>query len=180
MFMHSYFYPIHEYRQDDRSDMALLISFASGVIFGCFLAAPFSNLGGREMALSLLLSPRSTGVCVLWLILPLLAGVLLSMTRTRALMLALSLLVGVPFGYCVFFLLRFLGEEGLRAALLLLGANVAVLPGFFWFLSRQLREESNSLMQDLTLAAAMCLVPGLVVESVLAPMLRELANAISM
>lgn len=179
MFMHSYFYSIHSDPRGDHADTALLLSFVAGVLFGSFLAAPFSDLGGREIALALLSSPRSTGICVLWLILPLAAGVFLSLLHSRIPLLALPLLLGLPFGYCVFFLLRFLGAEGLRAALLLLGASVAAFPGLFWFLSRQLRGESDSLLQDLTLAAAMCLVPGLVAESVLSPLLREFVYTIS-
>lgn len=178
MFMHSYFYPIHSAPRNRSGDTVFLISFCFGVLFGCFLAAPFSDLVGREMALALLSSTRSAGECVLWLILPLLAGVLLSFFESRGLLLALPGLLGVPFGYCVFFLLRFLGQDGLRAAILLLGANVAALPGLFWFLSRQFWGESDSRLQDLTLAAAMCLVPGLLVESALTPMLLEFVQTI--
>ena len=180
MFLHSYFYPFHRIPGDDTWETALLCSFSFGVLLGSFLAAPFTDPGGRELALTLLSSPRSAGLCVLWLILPLGAGSLLSLLRSPLPMLALPLAMGIPFGYCVFFLLRFLGQDGFRGVLLVLGPSLAALPGLFWFLSGRLRRGPDALVQDLTLACAMCLVPGLGAESLLAPFLRQLADTISM
>lgn len=175
MFMHSYFYPTTKKRPTDGADTALLLTFSGGVFLGCLLAAPFSDLVGRELALSLLSSARSTVTLVLWLILPLLAAALFSLLGSRRLLLAFPAVMGFPFGYTVFFLLRFLGAEGLRAALLLLGGNAVAFPGVFWFLSRRLQSENESISQDLILAAAACLSLGLAVESILVPFLGELA-----
>ena len=180
MFLHSYFYPIHRASGRDGWETALLCSFGFGVLLGSLLAVPFSDPGGRKMALALLLSPRSAGVRVLWLILPLLAGSLLSLLRSRLPLLALPLALGIPMGYAVFFLLRFLGEGAVRAVLLLLAPNLAALPGLFWFLSRRGREAQGFLAQDLVLASAMCLIPGLAAESLLAPRLAALVDTIFM
>ena len=180
MFLHSYFYPIHRFPGEGRRETALLCFFTSGVLLGSLLAAPFSDPGGCKLALALLSSPRSAGGCVLLLILPLLAGSLLLLLRSPLPALALLLVLGIPLGYTVFFFLRFLGERGSEAALLLLGPNLAALPGLFWFLSRGPYERTTNLLPDLTLACALCLVPGLAAESVLAPLLRQLANTITM
>lgn len=174
--MHSYFYLNDSERLTCRSDAALLCSFSFGVFVGAIFAAPFSDLGGRELAITLLSSPRSAGVGVLWLILPLLAGVLCSFLQSSLPLLGLSMVLGIPFGYTVFFLQRFLGEMGLRAAVLLLAPNVAAFPGLFWFFSRLLRRAWDSLLQDFILATALCLIPALAVESTLAPFFRELIN----
>lgn len=174
--MHSYFYLDTSERQDCRADAALLFSFSFGVLVGAFLAAPFSDLGGREMAITLLSSPRSAGTSVLWLILPLLAGVLCAFLQSSLPLLGLSMVLGIPFGYTVFFLQRFLGEMGLRAALMLLAPNAVAFPGLFWFFSRILRKNWDSLLQDVILASALCLIPALAVESILAPFLQELTN----
>lgn len=176
--MHSYFYPFHRSPGQESWETALLCSFGFGVLLGSFLAVPFSDPGGRKLALALLSSPRSAGVRVLWLILPLLAGSLLSLPRSR-LLLVLPLALGIPMGYTVFFLFRFLKEEALRAVLLLLAPSLAALPGLFWFLARRLREGPETLAQDLVLASAMCLIPGLAAESLLAPLLAALVDTIS-
>lgn len=180
MFLHSYFYPIHRASDHEGWETALLCSFGFGVLLGSLLAIPFSDPGGRGLALALLSSPRTAGVRVLWLILPLLAGSLLSVLRSRLPLLALPLALGIPMGYTVFFLFRFLGEAGLRGVLLLLAPNLAALPGLFWFLSRRGKEGVGTLAQDLVLASAMCLIPGLAVESLLAPVLAALADTIFM
>lgn len=180
MVLHSYFYPFHRTSGDDAWETALLCSFSFGVLLGSILAFPFTDSGGYELALALLSSPRSAGIRVLWLILPLFAGCLCSLLRSPWPMLALSLALGVPLGYTAFFLFRFLGGEGFRGVLLALGPSLAALPGLFWFLGRRLREGAQALAQDLVLACAMCLIPGLAVESLLAPLLTELQNTISM
>ena len=180
MVLHSYFYPFHRTPGNDSWETALLCSYSFGVLLGSFLAFPFTDSGGYELALALLSSPRSAGVRVLWLILPLLAGCLFSLLRSPLPMLGLLLALGVPLGYTGFFLFRFLGEDGLRGVLLALGPSLAALPGLFWFLARRLREGTHGLVQDLILACAMCLIPALAIESVLAPLLAELQNTISM
>ena len=178
--MHSYFYPFHRTPDHEGWETALLCSFGFGVLLGCFLAVPFSDPGGRELALALLSSPRSAGVRVLWLILPLLAGFLLSLLRSKLPLLSLPLVLGIPMGYTVFFLLRFLGGGAFRGVLLVLAPSLAALPGLFWFLARRGREVPGTLVQDLVLASAMCLIPGLAAESALAPLLERLTDTISL
>lgn len=178
MFMHSFFGPLDQSQPVVEKDATLLLSFSAGVLLGCLVAAPFSDLVGREISLSLLSSSRSAGACVLWLILPLLAGALFSLSGFRPVLAGFPIVLGFPFGYTVFFLLRFLGPQGLKASLLLLGANALTLPVVFWFLARRLQAEDNSLLQDLLFALALCLSVGLLAESVLAQFLRGLACAI--
>lgn len=180
MFLHSYFYPLHRTSGPAGRDAALLCSFSFGVVLGSVLAFPFSDPGGRRLALALLSSPRSAGVCVLWSILPLLAGSLLSLLRPQLPLLVLPLAVGCPLGYTAFFLFRFLGEDGLRGALAMLGPSLAALPGLFWFLDRRLRQKTESLLSDPILAAAMCLIPALAAGALGAAQLAELRNTISM
>lgn len=178
--MHSYFYPTNHGHDRLGSEYTLLFSYAAGVFLGSVLAVPFTDPSGRELCLSLLSSERSAGICVLWLTLPLIACILFSQLSSRLPLALLPAALGIPFGYCVFLMLRFLGAEGMKGSILLLGASAAAYPGLFWLLARCLRDESHTPVQDLVTACVMCLVPGLAVESLFAPVLREFVNAISM